>query len=170
MEAQTDKKMPTFDLVICDEAHRCAGSGVQGAAFSTVLFEDKIRAKKRLFTTATPRIFGQTSKADRSERGVEVFSMDDQEVFGPVFHKLSFGQAIKINRLTDYQVVIVGVDEPTVYDWIFNREVLVDDTNKRMDAKSLASKVAVLKAIKDYDLKKLISFHNSVRAAKFFFK
>ena len=85
MEAQIDKKVPSFDLIVCDEAHRCAGSGVKDAAFSTVLFDDKIRAKKRLFTTATPRYFGKTSKRSAAERGVELFSMDDERILVPSF-------------------------------------------------------------------------------------
>ena len=168
MEAQIDKKVPSFDLIVCDEAHRCAGSGVKDAAFSTVLFEDKIRAKKRLFTTATPRYFGKTSKRSAAERGVELFSMDDEEDFGPQFHKLSFGEAIEINMLTDYQVVVVGLNEPMVNEWISDREIFIDKGGQKTDAKSLASKIAILKSIKDYNLKRLISFHNTVNKAKGF--
>ena len=168
MEAQIDKKVPSFDLTICDEAHRCAGSGVKDAAFSTVLFDDKIRAKKRLFTTATPRYFGKTSKRSAAERGVELFSMDDEEDFGPQFHKLSFGEAIEINMLTDYQVVVVGLNEPMVNEWISDREIFIDKGGQKTDAKSLASKIAILKSIKDYNLKRLISFHNTVNKAKGF--
>lgn len=165
-EAQSDVAVPAFDLAIADEAHRCAGK-VSGD-FSTILNGEKIRAKKRLFTTATPRTYSSTVKKAAEDRGVEVVGMDDEAVFGKQLFALNFGEAIKRGLLTDYRVVIIGVDDPTISAWIENRELLKADSEIEMDAESLASQVGLLKAIKDYDLHRLISFHSRVSRAEEF--
>jgi superfamily II DNA or RNA helicase len=165
-EAQLDKNVPAFDLAIADEAHRCAGK-VSGD-FSTILDGEKIRAKKRLFTTATPRTYSSSVKKAAEDRGVEVVGMDDEAVFGKQLFALNFGEAIKRGLLTDYRVVIIGVDDPTISAWIENRELLKADSDIEMDAESLAAQVGLLKAIKDYDLHRLISFHSRVSRAEDF--
>ena len=83
----------SFDLVICDEAHRLTGK--TDADYATVLDEKKIVGQKRLFMTATPRTYTTAARTKAEERGVEITSMDDEHVYGPVLHKLSFGDAIK---------------------------------------------------------------------------
>ena len=167
-EAQEDQSVPSFDLAIADEAHRCAGK-VSGD-FSTILDSQKIRAKKRLFTTATPRTYSSNVKKAAEDRGVEVVGMDDEAVFGKTLFALNFGEAIKRGLLTDYRVVIIGVDDPTISAWIENRELLKTDSDIEMDAESLASQVGLLKAIKDYDLHRMISFHSRVSRAEEFSK
>ncbi len=165
-QAQREETVPIIDLAIADEAHRCAGKA--DAGFATILDSAKIRAKKRLFTTATPRYFGNTIKDAAKDRDLEVIGMDNQTVFGPVIHKLTFGQAIANDLLTDYQVVIVGVDEPMVKEWIDNYEIVTTGSEKETDARTLAAKIGLIKAIKDYDLKRVISFHSRVKGAKDF--
>jgi predicted helicase len=95
----------TFNLVICDEAHRLTGK--TDADYSTALDNSKIVAEKRLFMTATPRTYTPAAKSKAEDRGVEITSMDDETVYGPVLHKLSFGEAIKQDLLSDYRVLIV---------------------------------------------------------------
>lgn len=167
-DAQLDQGVPAFDLAIADEAHRCAGK-VSGD-FSTILDGEKIRAKKRLFTTATPRTYSSSVKKAAEDRGVEVVGMDDEAVFGKQLFALNFGEAIKRGLLTDYRVVIIGVDDPTISEWIENRELLKTDSDIEMDAESLAAQVGLLKAIKDYDLHRIISFHSRVSRAEDFSK
>jgi superfamily II DNA or RNA helicase len=165
-EAQSNIAVPAFDLAIADEAHRCAGK-VSGD-FSTILDGEKIRAKKRLFTTATPRTYSSGVRKAAEDRGVEVVGMDDEAIFGKQLFALNFGEAIKRGLLTDYRVVIIGVDDPTISAWIENREFLKADSDIEMDAESLAAQVGLLKAIKDYDLHRLISFHSRVSRAEDF--
>jgi len=165
-EAQENHDVPTFDLVIADEAHRCTGE--RDKAFSTILDQTKIRAKKRLFATATPRTYSANLKKNASERGVNVTGMDDESVFGSVFHTLTFGEAIEAELLTDYQVVIIGVDQPMVAKWIENRELFQTEAGEVVDAESLASQIGLIKAIHDYDLKRMISFHSRVKGAEVF--
>ena len=165
-QAQKSKKLPNFDLVIADEAHRCTGE--VGSAFTTILDQTLIRANKRLFTTATPRTYSANLKKRAGERGVKVSGMDDEQVFGKVFHNLSFSDAIEQELLTDYQVVIIGVDEPMIADWIQKRELVKTNSGEIIDAKSLAAQIGLIKAIKDYNLKRMISFHSRVKRAENF--
>jgi len=167
-EAQSDNNYQAFDLVIADEAHRCTGEA--GKAFTTVLDDSLIKAKKRLFTTATPRTYSTNIKKKASEIGIDIADMSDEASFGREFHNLTFAQAIDKKLLTDYRVVIIGVDEPMISKWIKRRELVRTDTGEIIDAKTLASQIGLIKAIKDYDLKRMISFHSRVKSAEWFAK
>ncbi len=167
-QAQVNSTIPDFDLVIADEAHRCAGK--VGNEFTTVLDAESIRAKKRLFATATPRTYSSNVKKAADERGIDVVGMDDESVFGKVLYSLPFGEAIKRGLLTDYQVVIIGVDNPTIAAWIENREIVKTESGMEIDAESLAAQIGLLKAYKDYDLRRVISFHSRVNRAEQFSK
>jgi predicted helicase len=165
-DAQADPGIPAFDLVVADEAHRCTGK--VSSAFSTVLDNKRIIANKRLFATATPRTYTTSVKKAAEERGIEVVGMDDEAVFGKVQYSLPFGKAIRKNLLTDYRIVIIGVDSPMIAEWIKNREFIKTDTGIENDAESMAAQIGLIKAIKDYDLKRVISFHSRVSRAESF--
>lgn len=112
--------LPEFDLVICDEAHRTTGvlgTGVAGqdeSHFVRVHDSAKIRANKRLYMTATPKIFGESVKSKAKDSAVELASMDDEAVFGPEFHRLGFGEAVERDLLTDYRVLVLAVSQDAV--------------------------------------------------------
>lgn len=165
-DAQANQSIPAFDLVIADEAHRCTGKVT--SAFSTVLDNSRIIASKLLFATATPRTYTASVKKAAEDRGIEVVGMDDEHIFGKVLYSLPFGEAIRRNLLTDYRIVIIGVDNPMIAEWIKNRELIKTDSGIENDAESLAAQIGLLKAIKDYDLKRVISFHNRVSRAESF--
>jgi superfamily II DNA or RNA helicase len=167
-EAFKAMHLKPLDLIIADEAHRCAGK--VGSAYSTVLDNDQIPAAKRLFMTATPRIFQAHFLKKSSDSGVDIVSMDDHEAFGAVLHKLSFGEAIEQDLLTDYQVVIVGIDNPRYSEMITKRRLVQTDDDIQSDAQSFASHIGLAKAMKTYDLKRVISFHSRVITAKDFAK
>ena len=164
-EAQKDQTTPAFDLVIADEAHRCTGK--TSGDFATILDGKSIRASKRLFATATPRTYTTIVKKAAEDRGIEVVGMDDEAIFGKVLYSLPFGDAIRQELLTDYRVVIVGVDDPMIASWIENREIVIAGGIEK-DAESLAAQIGLLKAIKDYDLRRVISFHSRVSRAEVF--
>ena len=86
-EAQKERKIPAFNLVLADEAHRC--SGKVSEAFGCVLDSKQIRTDKLLFMTATPRILSRQIKTVAEGRDIEVVSMDDPTVFGEVLHPVS---------------------------------------------------------------------------------
>ncbi len=109
--------LPDFDLVICDEAHRTTGVTLVGedeSHFVKVHDSDFIRAKKRLYMTATPRIYGDDAKSKAKDASAEIASMDDPAVFGEELHRLGFGEAVKHGLLTDYKVLVLAVDESYV--------------------------------------------------------
>lgn len=115
-QAQRDG-MPDFDLVISDEAHRTTGvtlAGEDDSAFVRVHDNDYIRGSKRLYMTATPRLFNPDTKDKAKENDAVLASMDDPAVFGPVLHRLGFGEAVEKDLLTDYKVLIFKVDQKKV--------------------------------------------------------
>lgn len=164
--AQSEPDVPEFDLAIADEAHRCAGK--VGGDFSAILNNEQIRSAKRLFATATPRIYSRSVKSAAEARGVEVVGMDDRALFGAVLYALPFGKAIERKLLTDYRVVIIGVDDATIAQWIDQRKLVSTGTGVETDSESLAAQIGLLKAMKDYDLKRVISFHSRVSRAEGF--
>jgi hypothetical protein len=165
-QAHADGTVPAFDLAVADEAHRCAGK--VGSDFTTILDNSLIRSKKRLYATATPRTYSSNVRNAAEERGVEVVGMDNAALFGDVLYALPFGKAIEKKLLTDYRVVIIGVDDPTIAQWIANRELVTTGTGIETDSESLAAQIGLLKAIKDYDLRRIISFHSRVNRAEAF--
>jgi superfamily II DNA or RNA helicase len=159
-------RVPAFDLVIADEAHRCAGR--ISSDFATVLDSESIPARRRLFMTATPRFFTGRVVQEAREAEFEVASMDDESRFGPVFHRLGFSEAIERGLLTDYQVAIVGVDDATYLDWAERGRFVTTDGETATDARTVAGQIGLAKAIQRYNLRRTISFHSRVSGARQF--
>jgi len=157
-----------FDLAICDEAHRCVGS-VDGR-FATVLDGSKIKARKRLFMTATPRYFKEHVKRRAKELDYELVSMNEEAVFGPELHVLTFDEAINADPplLTDYQVVVIGVTDGEVRRCAEHGQLVRTSRGLETDARTLATEIGLAKAMRTYDLQRVISFHSSVKAAQRF--
>jgi len=107
-----------FDLVICDEAHRTTGVTLAGddneSAFVRIHDNDYLRAKKRLYMTATPRVFGEDVKRKAKDADAVLADMNDESLYGPEFHRLGFGDAVEADLLTDYKVLVLAVDEDYV--------------------------------------------------------
>ncbi|GAA9513184.1 DEAD/DEAH box helicase family protein [Helicobacter pylori] len=103
-----------IDLIICDEAHRTVGAMYSSNerddknAF-TLCHSDEIKAKKRLYMTATPKVYSESSKAKAKEKDNVIYSMDDEEIFGEEIYTLNFERAIALDLLTDYKVMILAV-------------------------------------------------------------
>ena len=116
--AQKDHNLPEFDLIICDEAHRTTGqikSDKEASNFVIVHNQSRIRGKKRLYMTATPRIYGEGAQRKAEERGgIELASMADESRFGPLFFHRGFAWAIQNDLLVDYKVVVLTVPEAEV--------------------------------------------------------
>ncbi|KAM9866719.1 hypothetical protein ACIFOC_00484 [Leucobacter aridicollis] len=109
--------LPEFDLIICDEAHRTTGisqPGSDDSAFVRVHDNSYLAAKKRLYMTATPRVYVEDSKNKAAKDGILTYSMDDEGQYGPEFHHLGFGRAVEMGHLSDYKVLILAVDEESV--------------------------------------------------------
>lgn len=168
--AQKSKNVNEFEFIIADEAHKCTGQIYKDNYFTKVLDRKRIRARKVLFTTATPRIYGEPSKKKLQEADIKVYGMDDPNKFGNIFHTLSFYKAInnKPPLLSDYEVVITGVTNNEIIKKIKDRELVKIDKFYHTDLESLGVYFSILKNIKKFDLKKLITFHNRIDKAKDF--
>ncbi|MBC7274969.1 MAG: DEAD/DEAH box helicase [Nocardioides sp.] len=116
--AEAQKKgLGEFDLVICDEAHRTTGvtlAGGDDSAFVKIHDNQAIAATKRLYMTATPRVFGEDVRRKAKESEAILADMNDETLFGPELHRLGFGDAVEADLLTDYKVLVLAVDEQYV--------------------------------------------------------
>jgi predicted helicase len=114
--------------------------------------------------TATPRfITAQVKDGD-----VELASMDDPTVYGPVFHRLTFGEAISRRLLCDYRIAIIGIDDETIYRQVKRRGLLTIDGETITDAHSLAAELGLLKAADEFNLRRVITYHNKLAPARRF--
>ncbi|WRB30891.1 DEAD/DEAH box helicase [Helicobacter pylori] len=104
-----------IDLIICDEAHRTVGAMYSSNerddknAFTLCHSDENIKAKKRLYMTATPKVYSESSKTKAKEKDNVIYSMDDEEIFGEEIYTLNFSKAIALDLLTDYKVIILAV-------------------------------------------------------------
>lgn len=115
-KAQKDG-FPEFDLIIADEAHRTTGAkalGEEASAFTKVHSDLNIKGKKRLYQTATPKLYGREAKKKAESNSIVISSMDDEALYGKVFYRLGFGDAISHGILTDYKLMVLAVDETVV--------------------------------------------------------
>ncbi|MGX6965075.1 DEAD/DEAH box helicase, partial [Tetragenococcus halophilus] len=115
-EAQK-KGLPEFDFIISDEAHRTTGaheSTKEASIFAKVHSNHNIQGLKRMYQTATPKIFGESAKRNAKEKSILLASMDDESKYGAVFFRMGFGQAVSHDILTDYKVMVLAVDEAAI--------------------------------------------------------
>lgn len=119
-DAQKNHGLADIDLVICDEAHRTSGGFFkteEEKPFTRIHNADFIHAKKRLYMTATPKVYGESVKDQQASGDIELYSMDDETVYGKTFHEISFTQAVQqYNCLVDYKVIVLTVNEELVKD------------------------------------------------------
>ena len=117
IEKAQDDGAPPFDVIFCDEAHRTTGVEAPGdktSPFVLVHDADRIRANKRLYMTATPRLYTEGAKTKAARHDTEVFSMDEPEIYGPELHRLPFSKAVELDELSDYKVVVLAISEREV--------------------------------------------------------
>jgi superfamily II DNA or RNA helicase len=157
-----------FDLTIFDEAHRTAGAR-DSEMFSLGLNDDFIASSKRLFMTATERMVMPSLKKKAEEENRAIFSMDDETIYGPTFHRLDFGKAIEKKIISDYKIVVAAIREREIFEWIVNNTEL-SESDEMISAFSqvLFSQILLSKSIKNYDLKKTITFHSNIKNSKIF--
>lgn len=135
IEAQ-NQGLPDFDLIICDEAHRTTGVTLAEDAdetdFVRVHDNDQVRAAKRLYMTATPRIYTDRVKSKAVEGGHELATMDDEAKYGPLFFHRGFSWAVENELLTDYKVIILAMDEGLVSRGL-QKALSADDNELALD-------------------------------------
>ena len=140
---------PEFDLIICDEAHRTTGytePGMDDSAFVKVHDADFIKSKKRLYMTATPRLYDVEAQSKAAKNDVPLWSMDEEKHFGKEIHRIGFGEAVERGLLTDYKVIILTLndkDVPTAVQKMITNgeaEIKTDDLTKLIGTVNALSK------------------------------
>ncbi|MBF0335223.1 MAG: DEAD/DEAH box helicase [Alphaproteobacteria bacterium] len=138
-DAQNRHGLGAFDLIICDEAHRTTGATLDGeeeSNFVKIHNQDFIAGTKRLYMTATPRVFGDAVKTKANEASAVLCSMDDETLYGKTLFTRGFGWAVENKLLTDYKVLVLAVDETLVSSGVQRRladgtsELKLDDATK----------------------------------------
>lgn len=132
-DAQNEHQMHEFDLIICDEAHRTTGAthdSEDDSNFVKIHDGGFIFGKKRLYMTATPRIFSDDVKDKATD--FTLYSMDNEKLFGETLYTINFSEAVKRGLLVDYKVIVLTVDSDTIINKIGstiteNSEIVVDD-------------------------------------------
>lgn len=110
----SEGKSAVFDLIVCDEAHRTTGVTLKGeddSAFVRVHDNDFIKGNKRLYMTATPRLYSEESQKRAKEKEAFLCSMDDPALYGEEIYRLGFGEAVDRHLLSDYKVIVLTLDE-----------------------------------------------------------
>ena len=180
-KAQNSKKNPLseFDLVVCDEAHRTTGVTTAAKAavedfshFVRIHDNGYVKASKRLYMTATPKIYKDVDNKVAESGGV-IASMDDPEKFGEEFYRLGFGTAVERGLLSDYRVLILAVDEEYVARVDLERFRSEDSTINLDDASKLLGCWRGLSKIKtqgedvdDIPMKRAVAFANTIDASQ----
>lgn len=111
------RSMGDIALVICDEAHRTTGVTLAGgdeSSFIRIHDNAHIKANKRLYMTATPRIYGGQSKSKAEAARATLASMDDENMYGPEFYRFAFADAVEAGQLCDYRVLVFGIEESSI--------------------------------------------------------
>lgn len=166
-----------FDLVVCDEAHRTTGAteiGKEASAFVKVHSNSNIRAKKRLYQTATPRIYGEDAKKKADEMSVVIADMNDKDIYGEEFYRIGFGDAVNKGILTDYKVMILAVDEKmiarnfqTMLASKRDTELEFDDVTKIIGCwNGLIKRKSNSNVISANPMKRAIAFAGTIRESK----
>jgi superfamily II DNA or RNA helicase len=157
LAAATRKARITFDLAILDEAHKTVG--IHSKPFAALLSDKKVKIRRRIFMTATERVF----RGDRED----VLSMDNEKDYGERFFHLSFKEAIRRRLICDYKVLTITVNDARVRELVGKNRIL--NLNSRnlseAEAQPLACGIALKRVFKEHGIKHAISFHRSIRAA-----
>lgn len=145
--AQNDFSLADFDIVICDEAHRTTGASFgddDESHFVKIHNSNFIRSAKRLYMTATPRIYADSAKAKAEKESIELCSMDDETLYGEVLHTITFSEAVSQGLLVDYKVIVLAIEEAHVSRRIQN---LLKDENNQLKVDDASKIVGCWKAL-----------------------
>lgn len=160
-DAHARHGLATWDLAIVDEAHRSAGAS--GKAWGIIHDDALIPARRRLYLSATPRLLtGQDQDA---------VGMDDETVFGPVAFRLTFADAIERGLLADYRVVVAVATDEQVHRQLADQDpamFLSAGGRAGVSPQVLAAQIAVLRAASEHGARRIITYHNTVKAADAF--
>ena len=171
---------PEFDLIICDEAHRTTGVSLAGqdeSAFTKVHDNTFIKAKKRVYMTATPRLYDLETKSKAAQAEAILCSMDDEALYGTEIYRIGFGEAVEKDLLTDYKVLILTLNDkdvpPAVQKMIADKEseITTDDASKLIGcinalSKQFLGQMGILEKTDPEPMRKAVAFCSNIAASK----
>lgn len=175
-----DPQFDEFDLIICDEAHRTTGvtlSGDDESAFTKVHDNNFIKAKKRLYMTATPRLYSDDIKSKAAQAEAVLCSMDDEKLYGQEIYRIGFGEAVEKDLLTDYKVLILTLNDkdipPAVQKMVADKEseINTDDASKLIGcinalSKQILGDEGIIKATDPDPMRRSVAFCQSIAISK----
>jgi predicted helicase len=145
--AKVNKKFGEFDLIICDEAHRTTGVALteeDSSAFMKVHDNGFIKSKKRLYMTATPRLYSDDAKGKAAQADAVLCSMDDVTLYGEEIYRIGFGEAVEKDLLTDYKVLILTLSDKDVPPAV---QAMVSDKNNEINADDASKLIGCINAL-----------------------
>lgn len=177
---RTQNEYGIFDLIICDEAHRTTGVSLKGtdeSAFIRVHNNDFIKSKRRLYMTATPRLYTDEARKKAEESDAVLCSMDDVSLYGDEIYRIGFGEAVEKQLLTDYKVLILAVGDkditPALRNVITNEDgtITVDDASKFVGCINALSKrvlgdEGLIKAADPLPMHRAVAFCSTIKSSK----
>lgn len=169
-----------FDMIVCDEAHRTTGvkiSGEDESNFVKVHDAKVLRAKRRVYMTATPRLYSESSKKKAEEHSIEICSMDDASKFGDEMYRIGFGDAVQKQLLCDYKVLVLTIDPRAMTENLQlsletdNGEMLSDDEAKLVGCFNALAKITLVddRLLKETDpqpMKRAVAFCRTIKDSK----
>ena len=173
-ESQRTYGLGDFDLAICDEAHRTAGASLQShkdSPFVIIHDQEQVRTHRRMYMTATPKVYAETARNKANKVNVALYSMEDTAIFGPVLYEIGFGEAVEKGLLTDYKVIVLTVPENEVAlavgDMMEKYELTLTDAGKYIGCWRALSKVDVEEFGEDLlSMRRAIAYCQSIQSSK----
>lgn len=174
------KEIGEFDLIICDEAHRTTGVSIAGedeSAFTKVHNNSFIVAKKRIYMTATPRLYSDDAKSRAAQAEAILCSMDDPKLYGEEIYRIGFGEAVEKDLLSDYKVLILTLSDkdvpPAIQKMISSdkNEINSDDASKLIGCVNALSKQilgdeGLIEKSDSEPMKRAVAFCQSIKVSK----
>ncbi len=173
-------ELESFDLTICDESHRTTGvtlSGEDESSFTKVHDDDFLKSKKRIYMTATPRLYSDETKSKAAQNEALLCSMDDEKIYGQEIYRIGFGEAVEKDLLTDYKVLILTLSDkdipPSVQKMIADKEseINTDDASKLIGCINALSKQVLgdnglIKESDTEPMRRAVAFCQNISASK----
>lgn len=169
-----------FDLIICDEAHRTTGvtlSGHDESAFVKVHDNNFIKARKRIYMTATPRLYSDETKTKADQNDAILCSMDDEAIYGAEIYRIGFGEAVDRNLLSDYKVLVLTVGDKDISPSLQRimagdtGDIKADDLSRMVGcinalSKKLLGDAAIIKDTDPDPMRKAVAFCQNIKVSR----
>lgn len=146
--AETDGEYGVFDYIVCDEAHRTTGvmkDRDNESSFTKIHSNENVQGRKRLYMTATPRLYGESAQKKAAEKDAVLFSMDDEDIYGKEFFRVNFSYAVEHGLLTDYKVLVLTVNGSDLPENI--REKIENPLSKEFDFDDTTKLIGVINGL-----------------------